>query len=52
MTVESVKPAAPEVPELLEPPVAGGRIPLLGHGWKLVRDPWPSWPNSATTATW
>ncbi|MFD4877328.1 cytochrome P450 [Streptomyces sp. NPDC058420] len=39
MTVESVKPAAPEVPELLEPPVAGGRIPLLGHGWKLVRDP-------------
>lgn len=39
MTVESVKPAASEVPELLEPPVAGGRIPLLGHGWKLVRDP-------------
>lgn len=39
MTVESVKPAAPEVPELLEPPVAGGRVPLLGHGWKLVRDP-------------
>ena len=39
MTVESVKPAAPEVPELFEPPVAGGRIPLLGHGWKLVRDP-------------
>ncbi|WP_405863294.1 cytochrome P450 [Streptomyces sp. NBC_01515] len=39
MTVESVRPAAPEVPELLEPPVAGGRIPLLGHGWKLVRDP-------------
>ena len=39
MTVESVKPAALEVPELLEPPVAGGRVPLLGHGWKLVRDP-------------
>ncbi|MEW1646950.1 cytochrome P450 [Streptomyces sp. NPDC091219] len=39
MTVESVKPAAPEAPELLEPPVAGGRVPLLGHGWKLVRDP-------------
>jgi epi-isozizaene 5-monooxygenase len=39
MTVESVKPAAAEVPELLEPPVAGGGIPLLGHGWKLVRDP-------------
>src|SRR4051812_1670163 len=39
MTVESVKPAAPEVPELIEPPVAGGRVPLLGHGWKLVRDP-------------
>ncbi|MFI6459456.1 cytochrome P450 [Streptomyces sp. NPDC050528] len=39
MTVESVKPAPPEVPELMEPPVAGGRVPLLGHGWKLVRDP-------------
>ena len=39
MTVESVRPAAPEVPEPLEPPVAGGRVPLLGHGWKLVRDP-------------
>ena len=39
MTVESVKPAAPEVPEPLEPPLAGGAVPLLGHGWKLVRDP-------------
>ena len=39
MTVESVKPAAPEVPEPLEPPLAGGAVPLLGHGWRLVRDP-------------
>ncbi|MFJ9633326.1 cytochrome P450 [Streptomyces sp. NPDC101175] len=39
MTVESVKPAPPEVPETPEPPVAGGGVPLLGHGWKLVRDP-------------
>ncbi|WP_329257151.1 cytochrome P450 [Streptomyces sp. NBC_01478] len=39
MTVESVKPAPPEAPELLEPPLAGGGVPLLGHGWKLVRDP-------------
>ncbi|MBK3578092.1 cytochrome P450 [Streptomyces sp. MBT65] len=39
MTVESVKPAPPGAPELLEPPLAGGGVPLLGHGWKLVRDP-------------
>ncbi|MFE9439282.1 cytochrome P450 [Streptomyces sp. NPDC006602] len=39
MTVESVKPVAPEVRELREPPLAGGGVPLLGHGWKLVRDP-------------
>ncbi|MET7702105.1 cytochrome P450 [Streptomyces sp. NPDC005485] len=39
MTVESVKPEAPTVPELREPPLAGGGVPLLGHGWKLVRDP-------------
>ncbi|MDT0611686.1 bifunctional albaflavenone monooxygenase/terpene synthase [Streptomyces lancefieldiae] len=26
-------------PELREPPVAGGGVPLLGHGWKLARDP-------------
>lgn len=39
MTVESVEPGAPEVPELLDPPLAGGGVPLLGHGWKLVRDP-------------
>ncbi|MFJ4469085.1 cytochrome P450 [Streptomyces sp. NPDC089424] len=41
MTVESV-PAAPnrqQAPELREPPVAGGGVPLLGHGWKLARDP-------------
>ncbi|WP_406006837.1 cytochrome P450 [Streptomyces sp. NBC_00637] len=39
MTVESVKPATPTAPELREPPLAGGRVPLLGHGWKLARDP-------------
>lgn len=39
MTVESVKPATPRPPELREPPLAGGRVPLLGHGWKLARDP-------------
>ncbi|WP_171112051.1 MULTISPECIES: cytochrome P450 [unclassified Streptomyces] len=41
MTVESVKPAAEARPaaELREPPLAGGGVPLLGHGWKLVRDP-------------
>ncbi|MFJ5775843.1 cytochrome P450 [Streptomyces sp. NPDC093094] len=39
MTVESVEPAPAGTPELREPPVAGGGIPLLGHGWKLARDP-------------
>ncbi|MGW2045510.1 bifunctional albaflavenone monooxygenase/terpene synthase [Streptomyces sp. NPDC001858] len=39
MTVESVKPATPETSEPGEPPVAGGGVPLLGHGWKLARDP-------------
>jgi epi-isozizaene 5-monooxygenase len=41
MTVESVKPEAEAraASELREPPLAGGGVPLLGHGWKLVRDP-------------
>ncbi|MFD9005236.1 cytochrome P450 [Streptomyces sp. NPDC059582] len=39
MTVESVKPAGLQVPERTEPPLAGGGLPLLGHGWKLARDP-------------
>ncbi|MEU1011462.1 cytochrome P450 [Streptomyces sp. NPDC005890] len=42
MTVESVSPqtpASPETPELREPPLAGGAVPVLGHGLKLVRDP-------------
>jgi len=39
MTVESVRPAEPAAPELRTPPLAGGGVPVLGHGWKLVRDP-------------
>jgi epi-isozizaene 5-monooxygenase len=41
MTVESVKSvtSAAPAPELCEPPIAGGGVPGLGHGWKLVRDP-------------
>ncbi|CAM5377477.1 Cytochrome P450 OS=Streptomyces tendae OX=1932 GN=GUR47_14720 PE=3 SV=1 [Streptomyces tendae] len=41
MTVESVNPEihAQTAPELREPPVAGGGVPLLGHGWRLARDP-------------
>ncbi|MFG2127716.1 cytochrome P450 [Streptomyces sp. NPDC048751] len=39
MTVESVQPVEPHLPELREPPLAGGGVPLLGHGWKLARDP-------------
>lgn len=39
MTVESVKPQPSEAPELREPPLAGGAVPVLGHGLKLVRDP-------------
>lgn len=39
MTVESVRPLTPGAPELREPPLAGGTVPLLGHGWQLVRDP-------------
>ncbi|SNX63942.1 epi-isozizaene 5-monooxygenase [Streptomyces sp. TLI_55] len=41
MTVESVRPEAPVTPEsgLREAPLAGGGVPLLGHGLKLLRDP-------------
>ncbi|MGW2820441.1 bifunctional albaflavenone monooxygenase/terpene synthase [Streptomyces sp. NPDC001443] len=39
MTVESVKPEGTEALGLREPPLAGGGVPLLGHGWRLVRDP-------------
>ncbi|MFF7972122.1 cytochrome P450 [Streptomyces sp. NPDC007905] len=39
MTVESVKPVTPKTSELREPPLAGGAVPGLGHGLKLVRDP-------------
>jgi len=41
MTVESVRPEAPVTPEsgLREAPLAGGGIPFLGHGLKLLRDP-------------
>ncbi|MFC4506499.1 MULTISPECIES: cytochrome P450 [Streptomyces] len=39
MTVESVKPTTREASEPCEPPVAGGGVPLLGHGWRLARQP-------------
>lgn len=41
MTVESAQPesGAPESRAAGEPPLAGGGIPLFGHGLKLVRDP-------------
>lgn len=39
MTVESMKPVEPHRPELREPPLAGGGVPLLGHGRQLARDP-------------
>jgi epi-isozizaene 5-monooxygenase len=41
MTVESITPetGTGDGSELREPPVAGGGIPLLGHGWKMARDP-------------
>ncbi|CAM5403053.1 cytochrome P450 [Streptomyces pilosus] len=39
MTVESVKPGASEASARREPPLAGGGVPVLGHGWKLARDP-------------
>ncbi|TPQ20321.1 cytochrome P450 [Streptomyces sporangiiformans] len=39
MTVESVRPEAVQIPEPRTPPLAGGGVPGLGHGWKLMRDP-------------
>lgn len=39
MTVESVDPKTAEAAPPREPPVAGGGVPVLGHGWKLARDP-------------
>ncbi|AZM60107.1 MULTISPECIES: cytochrome P450 [unclassified Streptomyces] len=39
MTVESVNPETSATTALFEPPLAGGGFPLLGHGWKLARDP-------------
>ncbi|MGW7257150.1 bifunctional albaflavenone monooxygenase/terpene synthase [Streptomyces sp. NPDC054834] len=39
MTVESARPVTPDAPELREPPLAAGAVPLLGHGWQLARDP-------------
>ncbi len=46
MTVESVKPHTPGTPgapaasrTCAEPPLAGGAVPVLGHGLRLVRDP-------------
>jgi epi-isozizaene 5-monooxygenase / beta-farnesene synthase len=37
MTVESVRPDASPAPG--RAPLAAGGVPLLGHGWQLVRDP-------------
>ncbi|MBN0047957.1 cytochrome P450 [Streptomyces actuosus] len=41
MTVEQATPETtePQAPDLREPPLAGGGIPLLGHGGQLLRDP-------------
>src|SRR5690606_8743084 len=39
MTVESVNPGTSATTALSEPPLAGGGLPVLGHGWKLARDP-------------
>ncbi len=39
MTVESVNPGTSATTALSEPPLADGGFPLLGHGWKLARDP-------------
>ncbi|MGW3265434.1 bifunctional albaflavenone monooxygenase/terpene synthase [Streptomyces sp. NPDC001056] len=40
MTVESVQPETSAAPaELREPPLAGGAVPVFGHGLQLVRDP-------------
>ena len=40
MTVESVQPETSVDPvELREPPLAGGAVPVFGHGLQLVRDP-------------
>ncbi|MEU9334293.1 cytochrome P450 [Streptomyces sp. NPDC048290] len=41
MTVESARPetTAPGPDELREPPLAGGGVPVFGHGLRLVRDP-------------
>jgi len=39
MTLESVRPEASEAPEPGTPPLAGGSLPGLGHGWQLARDP-------------
>lgn len=36
MTLEKTR---PEFPRAAEPPLAGGGVPLLGHGWKLARSP-------------
>ncbi|WP_055524920.1 cytochrome P450 [Streptomyces graminilatus] len=39
MTVESARPGSSRTRELPEPPCAGGGVPLLGHGLRLLRDP-------------
>lgn len=40
MTVESAQPEATEAASKpLEPEFAGGALPVLGHSWKMARDP-------------
>ena len=38
-TADLVGQRSAEATALREPPVAGGGVPVLGHGWKLARDP-------------
>ncbi|WP_435612372.1 bifunctional albaflavenone monooxygenase/terpene synthase [Streptomyces sp. bgisy159] len=39
MTLDSVRATTSASRDPERPPLAGGAVPLLGHGWKLARDP-------------